>query len=185
MGKFNSPLPIEFSLTKLKVLIDNSLLKFYSKKKNQDFNTSEFEFPSFTNISVTNFPLPISRFAKNADVISLFGVFYLFFPPMIMFSIVLMDIVKEKENNLKQFLHLNGLSVISYWISWIITSLLASFLLATEIVLLGKFIFKYDFFVNSNFLISFSLFFFFSLTMQFFCFVISGMVNSLRVATTV
>jgi len=187
--KFNKPLPTDNSLTKLKILVDNSLLKYYSLKKNMLFNNrfdnNSYVIPSFKNISTTNFPLPISRFAQNADVISAFGVFYLFFPPMIIFSIILIDLVKEKENNLKNYLHLNGLSIFSYWASWIITSFVGSSILSLEIVFLGKYIFLYDLFVNSNILVSFSLFFFFTFTMQCFGFVISGLVSSTNAATSV
>jgi hypothetical protein len=102
-----------------------------------------------------------------------------------MFSLILIDLVKEKETNLKSYLHLNGLSVFSYWLSWIITSLIASILLSLEIVFLGKFIFKFDLFINSNVIISFSLFFFFTFTMQFFAFLISGMISKISTATTV
>lgn len=181
LDKFNSPLPIDKSLTKLKILIDDSLMKFYFYKK---FGKNNL-IPTFKNISTSSFPLPISRFAQNADVISVFGVFYLFFPPMIMFCVILIDIVKEKETNLKSYLHLNGLSVFSYWASWMIVSFIGSVLLSFEIVILGKFVFKYDLFVNSNMLISFSLFFFFTFTMQFIGFVISGMISSTSAATTV
>jgi len=156
-------------------------MKFYSFKKYGRL----YKYPSLKNISTTSFPLPLSRFAKNADVVSVFGVFYLFFPPMIIFTIILIDIVKEKETNLKSYLHLNGLSVFSYWVSWIFTSYIGSFFLSLEIVILGKYVFCYDLFVNSNILISFSLFFFFTLTMQFFGFVISGMVSTTNSATTV
>lgn len=162
----------------------------YSKKNLENVHQyidkyHDQKVPGFKNVSTTNFPLPLSRFSKNADVIGLLGVFYLFFPSMIIFCILMIDIVKEKENNLKNYLHLNGLSVFSYWTSWIITALTASFLLAFEIEILGKFIFKYELFVNSNFLIGYCLFFFFTLTMSFLAFVIASMINSLRVATSV
>jgi len=155
-------------------------MKFYSYKKFGNRNN-----PAFKNISISSFPSPLSRFAQNADVISVFGVFYLFFPPMIIFSVIMIDIVKEKENNLKSYLHLNGLSVFSYWASWIVISFIGSALLSMEILLLGKFVFCYDLFVNSNPLISFSLFFFFTFTMQFIGFVISGIISSTSAATTV
>ena len=180
MDKFNTPLPIDTSLTKLKILIDDSLLKFYYLKKFGKIN-----IPSIKNISLSSFPLPMSRFAQNADVISVFGVFYLFFPPMIIFCVILIDIVKEKETNLKSYLHLNGLSAFSYWASWIIVSYIGSVLLSLEIVIFGKFVFAYDLFTNSNMLISFSLFFFFTFTMQFIGFAISGMISSTSAATTV
>ena len=104
---------------------------------------------------------------------------------MILFSIILLDIVKEKESNLKHFTILNGMSLISYWISWCIVSFIFSLLLTIEILFMGYIIFKYDIFTNVNPIISFNLFFLFNLSLMFLSMMISNYVSSLNSATTI
>ena len=103
---------------------------------------------------------------------------------MILFSILLLDIVKEKESKLKHYTILNGMSLFSYWASWGIVAMVLSFLLTSEILSLGIFIFHYDIFTNVNIFISFTLFFMFLLSLQFLSMMLSNYVSSLSGATT-
>ena len=95
------------------------------------------------------------------------------------------DLVKEKENFLKVYLNLNGLSYSGYWLSWFITALIISFIIGLEILFLGYYIFSYNMFTNCNPVVMFSLFFFFTLNMQVFSMFLSCIISSTRVANTV
>ena len=182
LSGYNSPYPIDEKLIKLQKIIDNSYIELFNIKYN---NNSENNIPKINNISIQPYPSVHSRFLDNANVISSFGSFYFYFPPMILFSIILLDIVKEKESKLKHFTILNGMSLISYWISWCIVSFIFSLLLTIEILFMGYIIFKYDIFTNVNPIISFSLFFLFNLSLMFLSMMISNYVNSLNTATTI
>lgn len=111
--------------------------------------------------------------------------FYLFFPPMILFCMILIEIVKEKESLLKNYTNLYGLSLVGYWVSWVVVSVIFSGLISLEIVLFGKYIFYYDIFTNTNFFVIFNLFFLFSCSMQFLAMYLSCILSSVRIATTV
>lgn len=171
------PYPSDKKLTKLKTLIDNAYLSYYSSLNNMTI-------PSISN-RLQAYPTTPTRFSQGANVISLLGVFYLFFPPVIIFSIIMGDLVKEKENNLKKYLNLYGLSYPGYWTSWILLAILASATLSLEIIFFGRFIFRYEFFVNTNSLVIFSLFFLFTLNMQIFAMFLSCILNDSKSATTV
>lgn len=104
---------------------------------------------------------------------------------MILFSIILLDLVKEKESKLKNYSNIYGLSLIGYWVSWSIVSIGFSLIIALEFCLFGKFIFHYDVFDNSNILIPFLLFFLFTFTMQSLAMYLSCWINSTKTATTI
>jgi len=97
----------------------------------------------------------------------------------------MLDIVKEKENMLKNYTNLYGLSHLGYWVSWLVVILIISLILALETVMFGRYIFKFEFFTNSNLLILIILFFSFSFTMQLFGMCLSSCINSLKTATIV
>jgi ABC-type multidrug transport system ATPase subunit len=202
LDSFNAPLPTDERLLKLKILVDNAYLDYYSRyhpKYENDFNninlnsttnlnytnSQQPKIPKIQKISTQAYPSPSSRISSNANVISLFGVFYLYFPPMILFSIILLDLVKEKESMLKNYTNIYGLSIIGYWISWIIISMCFSLIIALEFCFFGKFIFHYDVFDNANILVPFLLFFLFTLTMQCLAMYLSCWINSTKTATTI
>ncbi len=181
LSGYNSPYPKDEKIIKLQQIIDNSYIELFTIKYNKTFKQN----PKINNIFIQPYPSVHSRFLDNANVISSFGSFYFYFPPMILFSIILLDIVKEKETKLKDFTILNGMSLISYWASWCIVSFIFSFLLTIEILFMGYCIFKYDIFTNVNPIISFNLFFLFNLSLMFLSMMISNYVSSLNSATTI
>ena len=185
LSGYNSPYPTDDKLVKLKHIIDNSYIElFHHKYKGKMLNVNNSTIPQIKNISIQSYPSTPSRLMQGASIISTFGSFYLFFPPMILFSILLLDIVKEKESKLKHYTILNGMSLFSYWASWGIVAMVLSFLLTSEILSLGIFIFHYDIFTNVNIFISFTLFFMFLLSLQFLSMMLSNYVSSLSGATT-
>jgi ABC-type multidrug transport system ATPase subunit len=182
LDTFNSPLPSDPKLLRLKMLVDNAYLSYYSIMKNQTI--FEEDIPKLKNIFSQPFPSPPSRFNSNSKISSAMGSFYLYFPPMILFAILLLDLVKEKESMLKNYTNLYGLSNLGYWLSWFIIAIISSSFVSFLIVILGKFIFYYDIFTNVNGLVSFYLFFLFSLSMQVLAMFFSCMINSTSSATT-
>ena len=159
----------------------DDLIKF---NNNFSYLSKFIKFPQINNITAQAFPSTPSRLFNEANMISSFGSFYMYFPPMILFSIILLDIVKEKDNKLKNFVILNGMSLFSYWVSWIIVSIIFSLIVTGEILFLGYIIFKFDIFTNVNLLINFNLYFFFNLSLMFMAMMLSNYVNNLNSATT-
>jgi hypothetical protein len=177
MQPIYKPWPTDDKLTHLKTMVDNAYLSYYSMIRN-------ITTPVIGN-KLQAYPSTVSRFAQNANVISILGVFYLYLPSMIIFTILLGDLVKEKENNLKIYLNLYGLSYPGYWCSWILTAIVISMILSLEIVIVGRYFFKYEIFTNTNMLVSFGLFLLFSLNMQVLAMLLSCIVTDSKSATTV
>ena len=186
LNGYNSPYPSDDKLIKLKQIVDNSYIELFDfhSQQNKSTNNLNKRIPQIQNVSIQAFPSTQSRLMQGASIIPTFGSFYLFFPPMILFSILLLDIVKEKDSKLKHYTILNGMSLFSYWTSWGIVSIVFSFMLTSEILFLGQFVFNYDIFTNVNFFISFTLFFMFSLSLQFMSMMFSNYVSSMSGATT-
>jgi ABC-type multidrug transport system ATPase subunit len=164
------------------MLVDNSYLSYYSIMKNRTIQIDDI--PKLKNISTQPLPSPPSRFNANSKISAVMGSFYLYFPPMVLFAILLLDLVKEKESMLKNYTNLYGLSNLGYWLSWIIIAIISSALVSLIIVFFGKFVFFYDIFTNANGLVSFSLFFLFSLSMQVMAMYFSCVIHSTSSATT-
>jgi hypothetical protein len=178
MNSVNLPDPFDPKLLKLKLAVDNAYLNYYAESKN-------ISNKIIKDVTAQSYPSPRSRFTKNVNVVSSLGVFYLFFPSMILFSIILIDITKEKENNLKNYMNLYGLSIISYWIGWLIVAIFYSFIISIISNIIGPIIFDFEFFTNTNFFVTFWLFFLFSLSIQVFGMFIASLINDSKYATTV
>jgi ABC-type multidrug transport system ATPase subunit len=180
LDKFNLPLPTDSRLVRLKTVIDNAYIEYYHSLK-----YGESQPTPYINVTTLAFPSAGSRLSKNANSSAFFGVFYLFFPPMICFCIFLIELVKEKESLLKSYINLYGLSLQAYWINKIIIAIINSTIVSLELLLIGKYYFRFDFFDNVNMIVIFLLFFLFTLSMQHFAMLISCILKSGRAATTV
>jgi len=77
-----------------------------------------------------------------------------------------------------------GLGNCPFWISWLITGLVFAFLSSFVMVLTGL-LFQFDVFLKSPYLITFSLFFLFNITMQFMAFFLCTILKSQQSAYTV
>jgi hypothetical protein len=170
------PYPKDAALTKLKTDIDNGYLDYYAKKNN---------IPSpKINLAYSDYPSTTNRFMQGADIVSSAGAFYFFFPPMITFVLVLMEIVREKDLKLRKSLLIIGLDNSAFWVSWFITSAFYAALVSLILVLTGK-ICGFDFFNNCSFLITFFLFFLYNLSMQFLAYFMTTILKSTKSAYTV
>lgn len=185
LGSFKLPFRKDTNLLKLKLDIDNAILKVKgkSKKSNSDKLNEESQPPKIT-MSISDFPSTRNRITENADIISSYGPFYFFFVCIINFVFVLLDIVKEKELKLRKSLIVIGLKPISYWLSWIITSLF--FACITPIILIAfGCLMRFKFFTNSNLFVIWLIFFVFILSLQFMAFFLSTVISSMDLGYTV
>lgn len=173
----NSPWPTYPALAKLKTDMDNGYLKYYSDLR------GVFPAPK-VNVSLQSFPITQNRFFDKADVVASSGAFYFFFPPIISFVMILLEIIKEKDSKLRKSLLIIGLNNTPFWISWLITSIIFA-ASVSSILVIFSIIFRFEVFTNSPFLITFYLFFIFTLTMQFLAFFLSTILKSIRSAYTV
>lgn len=89
------PLPSDPQLIKLKIDVDNGYINYYSNKKKLPY------IPKIKGYYST-FPLTENRFLQNADVVASTGAFYFFFPPMISFVVILLEIMREKDMKLRK-----------------------------------------------------------------------------------
>lgn len=92
-----SQLPISKDpvLAKLKQDVDNGFLKYYAHKRNMLFTPK-------LNMTLSSYPTTVNRFFKGADIVAHSGAFYFYFPPMIVFIVILQEIIREKELKLRK-----------------------------------------------------------------------------------
>lgn len=93
-----TPAPTDVSLLRLKISIDNALLKYVH---NESESTPEIE------ASFSNYPMPSDRFLSGFSIISLTGTLYFLFTPMVTFMIIIIEIAKEKELRLRHVIVLS------------------------------------------------------------------------------
>lgn len=91
------PFPKDPELTRLKMDMDNAYLKFYSDER-------KLNFTPYINATIQSYPVSSNRFIEKADVIASEGAFYFFFPPMIAFVVILLEIIREKDLKLRKVL---------------------------------------------------------------------------------
>jgi hypothetical protein len=89
------PFPKDPKLSKLKLDMDNAFLEFYSNK------TGRVKPPEI-KLDLESYPSIQNRFLEKADVVSSTGAFYFFFPPMICFVVILLEIIREKDLKLRK-----------------------------------------------------------------------------------
>ncbi len=80
---------------------------------------------------------PPDRYVAKVNLISQVGAFYFCLTPLITFVILLTEVVKEKENRLRQGLSVVGLSHASFWLHWIITGVVFSLLTTLSLMIAG------------------------------------------------
>ena len=165
-------------LMKLQMDIDNGFLiemnKIFKIYKNN---------PKL-NVSYTDFPITENRFMENASVVNNLGGPYFLFIPMTFFVMILIEIVREKELKLRKSLIIIGLSNTSFWLSWILTSIIFSFILSITFLFFVTYILKWELFLNTPFFIMLTLFFWFILDMQIMAILLSTIISTIKGAYT-
>jgi len=94
---YADPLPIDRDLLKLKLSIDNSYLAYHSRLAGEE--------ESRIKIETQPYPTAVNRFIQGADLIGVYGPLYFFFPPVITFVIVLLEITREKDLKLRKVIN--------------------------------------------------------------------------------
>lgn len=159
-----------------KLSVDAAIADFYAKQH-------DLEVPFFEAI-IQEFPTTTFRLLEGFDVVGASGAFYFYMVPMVCFVMTLTEIVREKDQKLRQGLNVMGLKHSSYWVSWYVTSIVVNSLVANSTILAGL-IFQYDFFWNTPYLVLFWIFFLFSFNMSILAFCISTFVKTLISAYSV
>jgi len=91
----DAPMPTDNSISKLKLDLDNAYLKYYSVKRGLIY------IPQIKS-KIQSFPISENRFFHQTDIVGATGAFYLFFPPMITFVSVLLELMREKDLKLRR-----------------------------------------------------------------------------------
>lgn len=173
----DQPSPTDSRLTKLKISVDNAYLNYFNNLTGNTHNNS-------INVELQSYPMTQNRLYQNTDIEGSGGSFYFFFPPMFCFVFFLLEIIREKDAKLRKSLLIIGLNNCSFWFSWFITGVIFSFIITILLIILG-FIFQYQVFLNTPFLINFMLYFFFSISMVLFAFFLSTILKTLKSGYTV
>lgn len=92
------PLYEDAKLSKLKLDLDNAFMEFYH---NKSANNATMASPKIS-LEMSSYPIVTNRMLEKADVIASSGAFYLFFPPMICFVVVLLEVIREKDLKLRK-----------------------------------------------------------------------------------
>ena len=95
--------------------------------------------------------------------------------PLLSFTILLNEIVREKELKLRQGLQVVGVSHTVYWLSWLTVAVVFS-IGSTIILIITSLICQFDMFLNSPLAMMFLVFFTFSMSMNMLAIWVSTLV---------
>lgn len=142
MVKPDEESPVDRSILPLKIALDNGIL---------DYRLQQSGLPPLTITGeMGDFPHTPNRFIEGYDTVTMQGPLYFFLPPMIIFIMVMTEMVREKEQRLRQVLTTLGVSPVAFWLSWVITSLTFSATVSAVTTTVGRAI-GFDFFAKSPF----------------------------------
>lgn len=134
------------------------------------------------NISTRDYP---SIFRINAiDIIATNGATWFFVPPMVTFFIVLTEIVYEKESRLRLGMKMMGLANTPYWITWWLYGV-SLITLSTLMLMATGYAFQIDYFMGTNPVCIFLLFFIFGMAITAFSMFLSSLIQKSGTAQTV
>ena len=176
----HTPYPTDTQLTKLKISIDNAYINhFYNSTKPLNAKVDER-----IKVSLQKYPSVENRKYENENVEATSGTLYFFFPPMFCFMFFLLEIVREKDLNLRKSLLIIGLNDCSFWMSWILSGIIFSIIM-TGIFIVTAWSFQYQVIHNTPIPVIFILFFLFSVSMVFFAIFLSTLISNMKMAYTV
>jgi hypothetical protein len=166
------PSPVDHDLIRIKLSIDNSIMKYLGTLKNMN----EEDIPRI-EMSHSTYPILADRIIKDMNLVSQLGGYFFVLGPLLSFTIFLNEVVREKELKLRQGLQVVGVNHTVYWLSWIISGIAFSMMTAVSLIV-SAMICGFDFFLNTPFMISFIIFFVFGLAMVSFAFCVSTLVST-------
>lgn len=153
------PYPINTIATSMKKTLDEALINYYGY---EDIDGAAPKIdPNFKlDISRQGFPKVPLRFLRNMNVLSTMGSFFFYIPIAISFLIAITEMLTEKDRRLKEQMIAYGMKSTSYWLSWILFTLIMNIYLTLIICITCRFILQVELFQNTYFWLFCSFFFF-------------------------
>jgi ABC-2 family transporter protein len=141
---FHKPNPRDPTMISLKVSLDNAIIKHLAREKGM-------EEPPEISLTHGIYPLVSARMINNINLVAQVGAYFFILTPLLTFTVILAEIVQEKELRLRQGLSVVGVKHGVYWISWFIVGVFFS--AATSLVLVTTgLICNFDIFWNLPYL---------------------------------
>ena len=134
-------------------------------------------------VALKSFPEPPPRVA-GYDVFAANGGQWLFVVPALAFFHVLTELVHEKEARLRVGMRQMGLRTSAFWTSWVVYGA-ALCIVGTTVLQLSGAAARFDFYTNSDVIVTFSLFLSFSASMIALAVMLSTTMSSARTAQTI
>eukprot|EP00833_Pecoramyces_ruminatium_P011735 jgi/Orpsp1_1/1185767/evm.model.c7180000095152.1 len=154
--------------------LDEAIVKYANSNPNI---TTNF------NIEVKDFP--VIGYEGYGEVGMMFYAHIVFFTiSMVIFIHILSSIVSEKETKVRYSMEMMGLKRSVYWTSWAILYLIYYALNTIFTIIMGK-LFNYSFFVNTDFMVLFLLFFTYGIAMGAAAMFITTLVNRVKTAVLI
>ena len=147
----------DINLLRIKQDIDNGIIDYVGRSKGMN------DVPKITT-SASHYPLPIDRFVQDFSITAFLGPYWFNLPCVVTFLVIIILMIDEKEQKLRKGLNVFGVSHLVYWLHWIITSVILS-TWSTLLQIISGMIFKFEFFINTNFVILFTMFLMYNLCM--------------------
>ncbi|CAG8465050.1 7477_t:CDS:2 [Paraglomus occultum] len=135
--------------------------------------------PTF-NVQLKDWP-KVPPSVVGDEIVGSLGSLFFFCAEMIIFIVVLNTIVTEKEQKLRDSLIMMGLKVEVYWLSYLLSNAWLVIICSIITCFLG-FIFRFEVFTNTNFLVLIITFILFGMAMVSFAFFITVWCRKARVA---
>jgi len=170
---FNSSTGAGDMATPVVKAVDEAIMEKYSNN-NQNISIQ---------VGLKGFPQVVPSLSA-ASVVGSMGALWFYCPPMFNFMILLNQIVTENELKLRLSMRTMGLKNSIYWFTWFITNTVINIFSALVLIGFGA-AFQFAFFLKTNFLVLFLLFFLFSTSMVPLAFFFSAFLNSTKTASTV
>jgi len=125
----------------------------------------------------SSYPIVADRLIKDTNLVSQLGAYFFVLGPLLSFTIILNEIVREKELRLRQGLQVVGVGHSVYWASWTLVGL-AFAGVTTVILLFTGLVCQFDVFWNTPLWISFLVFFMFTMAMITMAYFVSTLVST-------
>jgi ABC-2 family transporter protein len=164
--------PLQIEVVSIKILLDNALL---------NYSSSDTGFQALS-VDVQQFPV-LDRYIRDFNLLSTAGATFFIITPLLICSLIILEVVREKSDFIKVYLDLNGSSQFDYWGSWISIGLLISILCSLLLPLTGM-ILNFEEFYNMPSLLIFILFLLINVSFVMIGSLVACLVSNLRLANT-
>lgn len=149
----NAPLKMSIDALKTARMVENAISNWILKDGNYT-DTPQVDH----TYSFQDYPKVQSRIFSDFDTSSEQGTFWFFIPLMISFLSLNSELLKEKENKLRQGLMLFGISSLSYISSWVLFMMIFNLFFSAFMVGIG-YVCQFSVFINTPFILMFFTFY--------------------------